>query len=84
MWTKYPDYKHTVEDWIAAMNDRQSGAHTTYCLNRALRRAARDKVITREEQKSLWSMIVSADDEDHYVALKALETKYKLTIETYE
>lgn len=76
MWTRYPDYKHTVEDWIAAINDKQSGAHTMYCLNRALRRAARDKVITRQEQQSLWEMIKASDD-DCYVALKALETKYQ-------
>ncbi len=78
MWTKYPDYKHAVKDWIAAINDKQSGAHAVYCLNRALRRATRDKVITREEQKSLWSMLKASDD-DRYVALKALETKYNLT-----
>lgn len=72
-----------IEDWIRCIDDQRIGASTTCKLYRALKRAARDKVITKQEEKSLWSMIRSSD-EDCYVALKALESKYKLNTETNE
>lgn len=75
MWTSYPEYKRTVEQWITAIDHKSDRAHNMRCLHRALKRAVSDRMITKAEQKSLLSMIKASDD-DCYVALKALETKY--------
>lgn len=77
MWRAYNEFNFSAEEWVENLNDIYKGAHYMYVMNRILRRAARDKVITREEQKSLWNMI-KASDEDCYTALSALEGKYKL------
>lgn len=79
MWKNYPEYNRTVEEWVMAIDHSKDRAHNMRCLQRALKRAVSDRLITKAEQKSLWNMIVSPDNEDHYVALKALETKYNLT-----
>lgn len=76
MWRGFDEFKFTAEDWVNnTYEDPYRKAHYMYIVNRALRKAARDKIITRGEQKSLWSMINSSK-EDAYVAFKALETKY--------
>jgi hypothetical protein len=77
VWKSYPEFNMSPDQWMEKMNDNLHGARVMHYLNRALRRAVRDKVITMEEKGNLWKMI-SATDEDCYTALLALESKYKL------
>ena len=77
MWRGFDEYKFSAKEWVYNIyEDPYRKAHYMYVVNRALRRAARDKVISREEQKSLWKMITSSE-EDAYVAFSAIENKYK-------
>ncbi len=78
MWRGFDEYKFSTQEWVDHLYvDPYRKAHYLYIINRALRKAARDKVISREEQKSLWKMINSSK-EDAYVAFNAIENKYKL------
>jgi len=85
MWRGFDEFKFSTEEWVYNLyENRYRKAHYIYIVNRALRKAARDKIISREEQKSLWKMILSSK-EDAYVAFSAIENKYKqLTIKNTE
>lgn len=84
MWRGFDEFKFTVEEWLYNLyKEPYRKAHYMYIINRALRRAARDKVISRQEQKNLWNMII-ASEEDCHVAISALENKYKLIIKNTE
>ncbi len=76
MWKSYPEFDRTVDGWIIAMYDSKDRAYTIRCLQRVLKRATSEHIITKAEEKSLWSML-RASEEDAYVALSAIENKYK-------
>ncbi len=77
MWKSYPQFNMSPEQWLEKINHHTHRSQVMHYLNRALRRAVRDRVITMEEKENLWKMIL-AIDEDCYTALLALESKYKL------
>ena len=77
MWKSYPNYNKNPEEWIRDINDRITRGTAAYQLSRALRMMYRENLINREEQKNLWKMIQSTQ-EDQYLALTAIESKYKL------
>jgi hypothetical protein len=77
MWKSYPEFKKTPDEWIRDINDNVTRGTAGYELGRALRMMYRENLITREEQKNLWKMIQSTQ-EDQYLALTAIESKYKL------
>ena len=85
MWRGFDEFKFSAKEWVGHLYvDPYRKAHYLYVINRALRKAARDKIISREEQKTLWKMINSSK-EDAYVAFSAIENKYKqLTIKNTE
>ena len=83
MWKSYPDYKKNPEEWMRDINDRVTRGTAAYELSRSLRMMYREKLITREERKNLWKMLQSTQ-EDQYIALLAIESKYKLTIKNTE
>jgi hypothetical protein len=74
MWKSYPEYNLTIEGWINDIN--KYVGYTMYNLDRALRIMHRTKLITKEEQRSLLKML-SSTDEDKYIALTAIDNKYK-------
>lgn len=77
VWKSYPEFNMSPKQWMKRINNQIHGPRVMLYLNRALRRAVRDRVITKEEKGNLWKMI-KALDEDCYTALLALESKYKL------
>lgn len=77
MWRGFDEFDFSTEQWVYNLyEDPYRRAHYIYIINRALRRAVRDGVISKEEQKNLWKMI-QASKEDCCVAIVCLENKYK-------
>ena len=80
MWRGFDEFKFSTQEWVDHLYvDPYRKAHYLYIINRALRKAVRDKVILRQEQQNLWKMINSSE-EDAYIALTAIENKYKQLI----
>jgi len=79
MWKSYPEFKKTPEQLVKDLYDEGHavGGKTAYDLKRCLRRMYRENLINTKELGSLWKML-SASREDAYVALIAIENKYKL------
>jgi hypothetical protein len=74
MWKNYPAHKRTPEEWLKELSVHKASAG--YKLNRILRMMYRERLIGRDEQKRLWQMI-SSTEEDQMVALLVIENKYK-------